>query len=52
MSMGTEIRHIPQDVLEGTREQIVEKRKSPRYAQAEWDYHCRLAERLDPSFAE
>ena len=29
MSMGTEIRHIPQDVLEITRQQIVEKRKSP-----------------------
>ena len=27
MSMGTEIRHIPKDVLEVTREQIVEKRK-------------------------
>ena len=35
-----------------TRAQIVEKRKSPKYAQVEWDYHCRLAERLDPGFAE
>jgi len=52
MSMGTEIRHIPQDVLETTRKQIAEKRKSPKYAQVEWDYHCRLAERLDPGFAE
>jgi ribulose-5-phosphate 4-epimerase/fuculose-1-phosphate aldolase len=52
MSMGTEIRHIPEEVLKVTREQIVKKRKDPRYAQAEWDYHCRLAERLDPSFAD
>ena len=52
MSMGTEIRHIPKDVLDVTREQIVEKRKAPRYAQTEWDYHCRLAERLDPGFAD
>jgi ribulose-5-phosphate 4-epimerase/fuculose-1-phosphate aldolase len=52
MSMGTEIRHIPQDVLETTSKQIIEKRKSPRYAQVEWDYHCRLAERFDPGFAE
>ena len=35
-----------------TRQQIVEKRKSPKYAQVEWDYHCRLAERLDPGFAD
>jgi len=52
MSMGAEIRHIPKDVLDVTRQQIVEKRKSPKYAQVEWDYHCRLAERLDPGFAE
>ena len=52
MSMGAEIRHIPQDVLETTRQQIMKKREHPRYAQSEWDYHCRLAERLDPSFAD
>jgi len=52
MSMGAEIRHIPTDVLETTRKQIVKKREHPRYAQTEWDYHCRLAERLDASFAD
>lgn len=52
LSMGAEIRPIPQDVLEVTRRRIVEKRQSPGYAQVEWDYHCRLAERLDPSFAD
>ena len=49
---GAEIRPIPKDVLEFTRKQIDEKRKTPAYSETEWRYHVRLAERLDPSFAE
>jgi ribulose-5-phosphate 4-epimerase/fuculose-1-phosphate aldolase len=52
MSMGTEIRHIPKDVLDVTRAQIVKKRKDARYAQTEWDYHLRMAERLYPEHAD
>jgi ribulose-5-phosphate 4-epimerase/fuculose-1-phosphate aldolase len=52
MSMGCEIRHIPEGVLKVTRERILEKRNSPRYAQAEWDYHLRMAERLYPEHAD
>jgi len=51
LATGAEVREIPRDVLEFTRSQIVEKRKSPAYSDAEWHYHLRLAERLDPSFA-
>lgn len=50
MATGAEIREIPRDVLEFTRAQISEKRKSPAYSDAEWQYHLRLAERLDPAF--
>jgi len=50
MATGQEIRSIPRDVLEFTRSQIDEKRKSPAYSDVEWQYHLRLAERLDPSF--
>jgi ribulose-5-phosphate 4-epimerase/fuculose-1-phosphate aldolase len=50
MATGAEIREIPRDVLEFTRSQIVEKRQSPAYSDAEWQYHLRLAERLDPAF--
>jgi ribulose-5-phosphate 4-epimerase/fuculose-1-phosphate aldolase len=52
LATGAEIRPIPQDVLEFTRKQIAEKRKTPAYSDNEWRYHLRLAERLDPSFAE
>jgi ribulose-5-phosphate 4-epimerase/fuculose-1-phosphate aldolase len=52
MATGAEIRRIPEDVLEHTRQQIAEKRKSPVYSDAEWRYHMRLAERLDPGFAD
>jgi ribulose-5-phosphate 4-epimerase/fuculose-1-phosphate aldolase len=52
LATGVEIRPIPQDVLEFTRKQIDEKRKTPAYSENEWRYHLRLAERLDPSFAE
>ena len=47
MATGAEIREIPRDVLEFTRAQIIEKRQSPAYSEAEWQYHLRLAERLD-----
>ena len=47
---GAEIRELPQDVLEFTRGPIAEKRASPAYSDAEWQYHLRLAERLDPAF--
>jgi hypothetical protein len=49
---GAEIRPIPKEVLEFTRKQIDDKRKTPAYSENEWRYHLRLAERLDPSFAE
>jgi ribulose-5-phosphate 4-epimerase/fuculose-1-phosphate aldolase len=49
---GAEIRPIPKEVLEYTRKQIDDKRKTPAYSENEWRYHLRLAERLDPSFAE
>ncbi|MGH6769941.1 MAG: class II aldolase/adducin family protein, partial [Xanthobacteraceae bacterium] len=52
MSMGTEIRHIPEDVLKVTRDRILEKRNSPRYAESEWEYHQRMAERLYPDYAD
>jgi ribulose-5-phosphate 4-epimerase/fuculose-1-phosphate aldolase len=52
LATGAEIRPIPQEVLEFTRRQIDEKRKTPAYRDNEWRYHVRLAERLDPSFAE
>jgi ribulose-5-phosphate 4-epimerase/fuculose-1-phosphate aldolase len=50
MATGAAIRELPRDVLEFTRAQINEKRKSPAYSDAEWQYHLRLAERLDPAF--
>jgi ribulose-5-phosphate 4-epimerase/fuculose-1-phosphate aldolase len=50
MATGAAIREIPRDVLEFTRGQIAEKRTSPAYSDAEWRYHLRLAERLDPAF--
>ncbi len=52
MATGAEIRRIPEDVLEHTRKQIAEKRKSPAYSDSEWKYHMRLAHRLDPGFAD
>ena len=52
LATGAEIRPIPKDVLDFTRKQIDEKRKTPAYSESEWRYHLRLAERLDPSFAE
>jgi len=52
LATGAEIRPIPKDVLDFTRKQIDEKRKTPAYSESEWRYHVRLAERLDPSFAE
>ena len=52
MATGAEIRRIPDDVLEHTRAQIESKRKNPTYSDAEWNYHMRLAQRLDPSFAD
>lgn len=52
LATGAEIRPIPKDVLDFTRRQIDEKRKTPAYSESEWRYHVRLAERLDPSFAE
>jgi ribulose-5-phosphate 4-epimerase/fuculose-1-phosphate aldolase len=52
LATGAEIRLIPEDVLVFTRKQIDEKRKTPAYSDNEWQYHLRLAQRLDPSFAE
>jgi len=52
LATGAEIRTIPTDVLEFTRSQITDKRRSTAYSDSEWAYHLRLAERLDPSFAE
>jgi ribulose-5-phosphate 4-epimerase/fuculose-1-phosphate aldolase len=52
LATGAEIRAIPKDVLEFTRSQITDKRRSAAYSDSEWQYHLRLAERLDPSFAE
>jgi ribulose-5-phosphate 4-epimerase/fuculose-1-phosphate aldolase len=52
LATGAEIRPIPQQVLDFTRAQIAEKQKTPAYSDGEWRYHLRLAERLDPSFAE
>lgn len=52
MATGAEIRPIPQDVLEFTRAQIDAKRKTPAYSDNEWQYHVRLAARLNPTFAE
>ena len=52
IATGAEVRTIPLDVLEFTRSQIADKRKSAAYSDSEWRYHLRLAERLDPSFAE
>ena len=52
LATGAEIRPIPQEVLEFTRKQIDDKRKTPAYSDNEWRYQVWLAERLDPSFAE
>jgi ribulose-5-phosphate 4-epimerase/fuculose-1-phosphate aldolase len=52
MATGAEIRTIAPEVLEFTRKQIDDKRKTPAYSDAEWQYHLRLAARLDPSFAD
>jgi ribulose-5-phosphate 4-epimerase/fuculose-1-phosphate aldolase len=52
MATGAEIRTIPAEVLEFTRKQIDDKRKTSAYSDAEWQYHLRLAARLDPSFAD
>lgn len=51
MATGAEIRRIPQDVLDFTRGQIVEKRKKRSYSDIEWRYFMRLADRLDPTYA-
>lgn len=50
MATGAPIRRIPVDVLEHTRAQISEKRKSPAYSESEWKYHMRMAQRLYPGF--
>jgi ribulose-5-phosphate 4-epimerase/fuculose-1-phosphate aldolase len=52
LATGVDIRPIPPDVLEFTRRQIDEKRRTPAYSEQEWRYHVRLATRLDPAFAE
>jgi hypothetical protein len=52
LATGAEIRPIPKDVLDFTRKQIDQKRETPAYSESEWRYHLRLAERLDPTFAE
>lgn len=52
LATGAEVRPIPKEVLEFTRAQIAEKQKTPAYSETEWHYHLRLAQRLDPSFAD
>jgi ribulose-5-phosphate 4-epimerase/fuculose-1-phosphate aldolase len=52
LATGAEIREIPTNVLDFTRQQIDEKRKTPAYSEGEWKYHLRLAYRLDPTFAD
>lgn len=51
LATGAEVRPIPTEVLEFTRKQIAEKQKTPDYSKTEWEYHLRLAHRLDPTFA-
>lgn len=51
MATGAEPRDIPQDVLDFTRRQILDKRKKRAYSDIEWRYYLRLADSLDPSYA-
>jgi ribulose-5-phosphate 4-epimerase/fuculose-1-phosphate aldolase len=51
MATGAEIRRIPQEVLDFTRSQIVEKRKKRSYSDIEWRYFLRLADRLNTTYA-
>ena len=52
MATGAEIRQIPEDVLKFTRQQTAEKRRNRPYSDIEWQMYLRLAEKLDPSFAQ
>lgn len=52
MATGAEIRRIPDDVLKFTRQQTAEKRRNKPYSDIEWQMYLRLAEQLDPSFAQ
>lgn len=52
MATGAEIRQIPDDVLKFTRQQTVEKRRNRPYSDIEWQMYLRIAEQLDPAFAE
>ncbi|MGO1074435.1 class II aldolase/adducin family protein [Inquilinus sp. CA228] len=51
MATGAEIRPIPQEVLDLTRRQIVQKKQKRSYSDVEWRSYLRLAESLDPGFA-
>ena len=51
MATGAEMRRIPQDVLDFTRQQIQQKKKKRSYSDVEWRYYLRMADQLDPSYA-
>jgi hypothetical protein len=50
MSTGSQIRRIPDDVLDFTRLQIQKKKQNPGYVKEEWNMYLRLVDRLDPSY--
>ena len=52
MSMGAEIRHIPQDVLKVTRDADRQEAQGPALRPDRVGLPLRMAERLDPGFAE
>lgn len=50
MSTGAEIRHIPDDVLRFTQQQMARRRGNSPLGGLDWKMYLRLAEKLDPAF--
>jgi ribulose-5-phosphate 4-epimerase/fuculose-1-phosphate aldolase len=52
MATGRPVKKIPQDALEHIRRQLLEKRGNTPYGGLEWDMFRRLADKLDPAYAD
>jgi ribulose-5-phosphate 4-epimerase/fuculose-1-phosphate aldolase len=48
---GTKLRKLPQDVLEFTKSQMDARHTGKPYGELDWKMYRRLADKLDPDFA-
>jgi ribulose-5-phosphate 4-epimerase/fuculose-1-phosphate aldolase len=52
MALGTEIRELPEEVKEHTRNQALNRRPNQPYGEAEWRMNVRLADRIYPDYTD